>query len=93
MHEIVTVDMCVSIRSECPTDYLVIADNQAEFSFGGQHSGFHHAFDVDALRAFLKIGAEALAELEGQVNQLNDGRATLVAVTAGEQPAHEGAYQ
>lgn len=81
MHDHVTVDMCVSIRSGCPITYLITADNQAEFSFGG---GCHYAFEAAALRAFLKLGAEALAEVEAQSEQaLSDDRATPALVQAG----------
>lgn len=64
MYESLTVDMCVGIRKDCPITYLVTADKQAEFSFGGRGNACHYAFDAPALRAFLRIGAEALAELE-----------------------------
>jgi hypothetical protein len=84
MHDTVTVDMCVGIRQGCPIDYLITADNQTEFSFGGQLDGFHFAFDAAALRAFLKVGAEALAEMEGQAEQgQTDDQATLALVANG----------
>jgi hypothetical protein len=65
MRETMTVDMCVSIRTGCPIMYLVTADKQVEFSFGGLQSGCHYAFDAGALRTFIGVAAEALAELNG----------------------------
>lgn len=62
----VTVDACIGIRSGCPVDYLITPDKQVEFSFGGKRDGFHFAFVPDSLREFLRVGAEALAKLEGQ---------------------------
>lgn len=69
MHEHLSVDMCVSIRSGCSTDYLITGDKQVEFSFGGLQSGCQFAFDAPALRNFIAVAANALAELEGQVTQ------------------------
>jgi hypothetical protein len=65
MPEAVIVDMCVSIRNDCPIMYLVTADKQVEFTFGGLQSGCHYAFDAGALRSFIGVAAEALAELDG----------------------------
>jgi hypothetical protein len=64
MQDRLTVDMCVGIRADCPVTYQVTADKQAEFSFGGSRDGFHYAFDAPALRTFLRVGTQALAELE-----------------------------
>lgn len=58
-----TVDMCVSVGKACPITYLVTADHQVEFSFGGRPQGFHYAFDADALRQFVMLGGRALLEL------------------------------
>jgi len=60
-----TVDLCVSVRTGCPIMYLVTADKQVEFSFGGLQAGCHYAFDAGALRAFIGVAAEALAEMDG----------------------------
>jgi hypothetical protein len=86
MHNSLTVDMCVDIRKDCPIDYLITADNQAEFSFGGPKGGCHYAFDAAALRAFLKLGVEALAEIDGRTEQGQSADCTTRAlVTTGGQ--------
>jgi hypothetical protein len=69
MQDSLTVDMCVGIRNGCPVGYLITADGQVEFSFGGARDGFYYAFDAASLRNFLTIGAEALAELDAQVTK------------------------
>jgi len=65
MNDTVIVDICVSIRTGCPIMYLVTADKQVEFTFGGLQSGCHYTFDAGALRSFIGVAAEALAELDG----------------------------
>lgn len=85
MHHSLTVDLCVGIRDGCPVTYLITADNQAEFSFGGVRDGVTCAFEPASLRAFLMLGAEALAEMEGRKPGPRDDRATLALVTAGGQ--------
>ena len=87
MYHNLTVDMCVGIRKNCPISYLITADNQAEFSFGDQRDGFHYAFDAAALRAFLKVGAEALAELEGTAADDTEATAVSELVTIGRRSA------
>lgn len=66
MHGSVTVDMCIGIRAGCPITYLITADNQAEFSFGGPRDGCHYAFASASLREFLRLGTEALAKLDAR---------------------------
>lgn len=67
MHHSLTVDMCIGVRKGCPVGYLITADGQVEFSFGGIRDGFYYAFDAVSLRDFLVVGAEALAELDARV--------------------------
>jgi hypothetical protein len=60
-----TVDVCVGIHGGCPISYLITRDKQeAEFSFGTEHDGFHYVFDQVALRTFLRLGAQVLEEME-----------------------------
>lgn len=60
----ITVDTCVGIQKDCPVGYLINPDTQIEFSFGRERADFHVAFVPGSLREFLRLGAEALAELE-----------------------------
>jgi hypothetical protein len=86
MHDSLTVDMCVGIRKGCPLSYLITADGQVEFSFGGARDGFYYAFDASSLRDFLVVGAEALAELDAQAASTEAGQAAPTAPMS-KQPA------
>lgn len=63
MHSAMSVDTCVTIREACPVEYI-ISGQYVEFSYGSLQKGFHFSFEPAALRKFLMLGAEALAEIE-----------------------------
>lgn len=89
MHPALTVDMCVGIRDGCPMSYHISADQQAELSFGGSRDGCHYAFDAGALKQLLKLGAEALAEIEAGL-RVKTATAELVDDELGdEEPADQ----
>ena len=58
-----SIDTSATIRGTCPAEY-VVDGTLIEFSFGGDRDGFQFAFDTDALRNLMKLGSEALAEME-----------------------------
>jgi len=62
-NDILSVDMCLTVRGECPVEYL-ICGGLIEFSFGGPQDGFNVAVDTEALRKLVTLGSEALAELD-----------------------------
>jgi hypothetical protein len=64
MHISLTVSAYVGIRKGCPMTYSINSDNQIEFSFGGARDGFDFSFDIEAMKELLKLGGEALAELD-----------------------------
>jgi hypothetical protein len=63
MHQDLSIDTCATIRGTCPAEY-VIGGKLVEFHFGGPQDGFHFAFDSDALRNLVKLGSEALAQID-----------------------------
>ncbi|MFC4858684.1 hypothetical protein [Actinophytocola glycyrrhizae] len=44
--------------------HRVIDSDVVEFAFGGLRDPFEFAFDATALRAFLRLGATALGEMD-----------------------------
>jgi hypothetical protein len=58
-----SVDTCATVRGTCPAKYI-IDGTLIEFHFGGDRDGVQFAFDSTALQNLLKLGTEALAQLE-----------------------------
>jgi hypothetical protein len=58
----------VTISEGCPMRFRVNSSDDVEFSFGDIRSPFEFVFDNEALRAYLALGAEALAEMEAMRN-------------------------
>jgi hypothetical protein len=63
VHNDLSIDACATIRGTCPAEY-VVGGRLVEFHFGGPQDGFHFAFDGDALRNLMRLGGEALAQLD-----------------------------
>jgi hypothetical protein len=60
--DVLSVDMCLTVRGECPVTYL-ISGGLIEFSFGGPRDGFNVAVDTEALGKLVTLGSQALAAL------------------------------
>jgi hypothetical protein len=63
------VSSWVGIRQGCPIRYRVNASDDVEFAVGGIRECFEFVFDAEALREFLRLGAEALQEMEARQAQ------------------------
>ena len=63
MQSDLSVDACVTIRGNCPAEYMVCGE-LVEFHFGGPLDGFHFAFDTPALHRLVSLGTEAITRLE-----------------------------
>jgi len=59
------VSSYVIVRNQCPMRFRVTGDDDVEFSFGGTRDPFEFVFDAKALREFLRLGTDALREMEG----------------------------
>ena len=58
------VSSYVTIRDGCPMRFRVNSSDDVEFSFGGLRDPFEFVFQLQALREFLALGAEALQAME-----------------------------
>jgi hypothetical protein len=63
MHSVLSVDTCVTVRHGCPMEYVICGD-RVEFSYGGPRNGFHFAYDASALAGLVRLGTEALSQLD-----------------------------
>lgn len=64
MHQDLTASLCVTVRSGCPLRFHLGRDGEAEFAFGGQRDGFELVFETKPLRELVKLGAEALCQMD-----------------------------
>jgi hypothetical protein len=58
------VSSYVTIRHGCPMRFRVNSIDDVEFSLGGLRDPFEFVFQLQALREFLALGAEALKEMD-----------------------------
>lgn len=58
------VSSYVTITEGCPMRFRVNTYDDVEFSFGDVRSPFEFVFDNEALRAYVAVAAEALAEMD-----------------------------
>lgn len=87
MPDSLTVNVCVTVRADCPIRYITTTSDQAEFSFGGPRDGYDFAFDRTALTTFLALGADALAELDARATHEPADQAAPTSAPDEEQPA------
>jgi hypothetical protein len=64
MLPVFAVNSAVSINDGCPISYHVNCRAEADFSCGSPNGVLELTFQADALREFLRLGAEALREVE-----------------------------
>jgi hypothetical protein len=64
------VSSYVTITEGCAMRFRVNTYDDVEFSFGEVRSPFEFVFDLEALRAFVHIAAEALAQMEALKEKL-----------------------
>jgi hypothetical protein len=62
----VCTDFSADIGDGCPIQHEVDGSNFASFRFGEVSECIEMSFTAEALRAFLKLGNEALSELDAQ---------------------------
>jgi hypothetical protein len=60
------VNSWVAIREGCPMSYYVKGSAETDFRCGGERDGFEFAFEAEALREFLRIGTEALQDMDAR---------------------------
>jgi len=60
------VSSYVIVRDRCPMRFRVTGGDDVEFSFGGTRDPFEFVFDAEALRGFLRVGTDALREMDAQ---------------------------
>lgn len=65
----VKVSSYVTVFDRCPMRYRVVSDH-VEFSLGRSCDPFEFMFGAEALREFLRAGAEALRELDDREEPL-----------------------
>lgn len=66
--------------------FRVNSADDVEFSFGDQRSPFEFVFDAGALRTYLTLGAEALAQMDA-LKAKEQAASTVEAPGAGPVPA------
>lgn len=54
----------VAIRGACPVQRRINGEDDVEFSFGSGSRTFDFVFDTATLRTFLRVGTDALREIE-----------------------------
>ena len=64
MFELFKVTSWASARAGCPMQHRVDSGDEVEFTFGSGRESFDFIFDADALRKFMSLAAEALAEMD-----------------------------
>ncbi len=95
MHNSLKVGSWVSIGAGCGIRYKLQGDEVVSFVFGvAPDDDLDICIDTEALRAFLKLGTEALSELDAQLARKEAERAqrqqaadARELVTAGERSA------
>jgi hypothetical protein len=63
----VKISSYVCVPDGCSMRFRVNGADGVEFSFGGRRDPFEFLFDAEALRAFLRLGADAMRELDGHI--------------------------
>ncbi len=66
MFEKLAVNSWVAIREGCPMSYYVKGSAETDFRCGGERDGFEFAFEAEALREFLRLGTEALQDMDAR---------------------------
>jgi hypothetical protein len=56
-------------REGCPIQYSVTGSDEVLFVFGSGRDSFEFAFDAGALRTLLRLGPQALDEIEARASQ------------------------
>lgn len=80
MYEPLKVMSWASALERCPMRYSISGSDNVSFTFGSGGDIFEFAFDAGALRNLLKLGADALQEMDAQ--EETDDAATPELVTA-----------
>jgi hypothetical protein len=75
MTDLLDVSSCVIVREGCPISHTVIGSAETEFLCGNHSDGFAFTFEAEALREFLRLGTEALREMDAQFAQEEAERA------------------
>ena len=60
----VDIKSWVMVSGVCPITYYCDPTGTVDFTFGDAPDIFEFGFDADALREFLRVGAEALRHVE-----------------------------
>jgi hypothetical protein len=63
----VKISSYVCVPDGCSMRFRVNGADGVEFSFGGRRDPFEFLFDAEALRAFLRLGEDAMRELDGHI--------------------------
>jgi hypothetical protein len=66
MFELFKVTSWASARAGCPMQHRVDGSDEVEFTFGQGSGSFDFIFDAGALRTFIGLAAEALAEMDAR---------------------------
>jgi hypothetical protein len=81
----VIADFSADIGDRCPMEREVDGSDFASFKFGEASDCLEVSFTAEALRAFLKLGTEALAELDVQFAKERAAKAERRAAKAGRE--------
>ncbi len=65
-HTSLTVSSWVAIGEGCPMSFEILGSGETHFLCGTATDGFEFNFEADALREFLKLGAQALAQMDAR---------------------------
>jgi hypothetical protein len=69
MFEPLKVVSWASANEQCPMKVIANGSDEVTFIFGSGRNEFEFAFDAGALRNLVKLGAEALREMEARQAQ------------------------
>jgi hypothetical protein len=68
MYPKVVVKSWVGVSGDCPISYNADTDGDGvDFMFGNQPDHFEFGFDTEALREFLRVGTDALREMDARL--------------------------
>ncbi len=86
MYEPLKVMSWASALERCPIKYSISGSANVSFIFGSGGDIFEFSFDAGVLRNLLKLGADALQEMDAQaVQEETDDAATPELITARER--------
>jgi len=70
MNSATTIRSRVAIGAGCPITYQVSCGAEADIRCGNSDGVLQLTFQADALREFLRVGAEALREMDARIDAI-----------------------